>query len=95
MTVATLLEQSRTAHQRSKRERGEINERGSVKTAPRLVQAGALIAEALRWRLEAEALDPNHVDPAWLDDQQANRGQTSDAMVTFLGRYLTPAEARI
>lgn len=59
-----------------------------------LTKAGPEIQEALRLRLEADALDPAHTDPGWREDEQANRGISHDAMVTFLGRYLTPSEAR-
>lgn len=93
--VGRLLEQSRAAHQRSLRARGRIDKHGRIGEAPQLRIAGGLIQEALSRRLEAHALDPDHHDPAWIEDEQANKGQRHEAMVTFLGRYLTPSEARV
>ncbi len=94
MSVADLLEQSRAAHQRSHQFRGQIDATGGMRLRPRRSRAGAEIAEALKLRLRADRLDPTHQDPAWEDDLAANRGQSSDALITFLGRYLTPIEAR-
>lgn len=94
MTVAQLLAASRAAHQRSFQHRGRIGKDGKVSAVPQLQTAGAEIQQALRLRLEADAIDPEHLDPAWLEDQAANKGQSHEQMVTFLGRYLTPVEAR-
>lgn len=52
------------------------------------------IAEALRLRLEAHALDPDHHDPAWADDTRANRGVSHDALVAFFQRYAEPDRRR-
>ena len=94
IAVGALLEQSHAAHQRSLSVRGRIDRHGRISAPPQLRAAGAAVQEALRLRCEAHALDPEHLDPAWIEDQQANRGRTHEAMVTFLGRYLTPREAR-
>lgn len=94
LTVGELLAQSRAAHAQSKHHRGRIDHDGKASTTAQPRQAGAKLQEALRLRLEAEALDPIHLDPAWLEDIAANSGQSSDAMVSFFGRYLTPIEAR-
>lgn len=94
MTVADLLAASRAAHQRSFQHRGRIDAQGRMSQRPGLRKAGRAIEDAVKWRLEAQALDPHHRDPAWLDDQAANKGASSDEMIAFLGRYLTPVEAR-
>lgn len=93
-SVAHLLAQSRAAHARSHQHRGRIDKTGKVGQPPRLYDAGLAMGAALSLRLDAEALDPQHLDPAWMTDAEANKGQSSEAMVAFLGRYLTPVEAR-
>jgi hypothetical protein len=94
-SVADLLAQSRAAHQKSKTLRGRIDARGTVSQRAQLPEAGQAIQQALSARLEAHALDPQQTDAAWQADQRLNQGVTSDALVQFLGRYLTPAEARV
>lgn len=93
--IAHLLAASRAAHQRSFQHRGRIDKTGKVSVPPRLHAAGQDTREALRLRLEAHASDPQHTDPAWLTDTEANKGVSHDAMVVFLGRYLTPVGARL
>lgn len=92
--VADLLAQSRAAHAAYRRSAGRINKEGKVSEAPNLWAAGSQVQQALSLRLEAHVLDPEHVDPVWIADQHANKGASHDAMVAFLGRYLTPVEAR-
>lgn len=92
--VAALLAQSRAAHAQSFQHRGRIDAHGRAQTLPQLQSAGASIQNALSLRLEAHALDPDHLDPAWLEDTAANKGVPSDVFIGFLGRYLTPDEAR-
>lgn len=95
MSVAELLAQSRQAHQRYRLQHaGRIDRHGKVSHATQLQPASFAILEALSLRVDAERLDPQHSDPAWLTDLEANKGQTSEAMIAFLARYLTPAEAR-
>lgn len=43
-----------------------------------------------RYRLQ----NTGRIDPAWRADREANSGVTHDEMLVFLGRYLTPVEAR-
>lgn len=95
MTVRGLLTASRAAHQRSFQHRGRIDKQGRLSKAAELHKAGPAIEEAVKLRLQAHALDPEHLDPAWLDDQAANKGVPSDVMVGFLGRYLAPSISSI
>ncbi len=95
MTVAELLTASRQAHQRYRLQHaGRIDKTGKVAHQPELKPSGEAIQDALRLRLDAHQLDPQHTDPAWLSDTEANKGVDHDAMVEFLGRYLTPVGAR-
>lgn len=91
MSVADLLAQSRAAHGRSFQHRGRIDAHGRLSHQPSLYEAGRAITDALRARVEAQALDPGFHDPAWLDDAAANNGVSHDALVTFFGRYLSPS----
>ncbi|OGT58007.1 MAG: hypothetical protein A3E01_18470 [Gammaproteobacteria bacterium RIFCSPHIGHO2_12_FULL_63_22] len=93
MTVAEMLSMSRAAHLRYRQAAGRINAHGMVSQPTRLTVAGRAVQEALSLRTDAHALDPVHEDPAWLVDEQANRGQTHTQLVEFYCRYLAPAEA--
>lgn len=85
--VATLLATSRQAHTRYR----QIHH--ATKGAD-LRAMGEAIQQALSARVEAHALDPNLSDLAWAEDMAANKGASSEAMLVFLARYLTPVEAR-
>lgn len=87
MSVADLLSQSRTAHDRYRRLSHDTKNRD-------LVGQGEAVRAALLARLEAHQLDPDQADPAWIADQQAMKGQSSSALVIFYGRYLSPSNAQ-
>lgn len=92
--VADLLAQSRAAHAKYRSLAGKVGKDGKVSQAPNLYDAGIAIQDALKARTDAHVLDPQQLDPAWIADQRLNKGVTSDAMLAFLARYLTPVEAR-
>lgn len=85
--VGRLLNASREAHKRKKFSAGTINAKGDVANPPNYPQAEQHMADALRLRLEAHALDPEHTSEAWRVDQLANRGVTHDQLVTFMTKY--------
>lgn len=76
MTVAELLQAARVAHEDYRRNVPHM--RFSVgKGKPEQVGGDAAksveaMREALRLRLEAEAADPNRLDPAWATDLAQN-----------------------
>lgn len=88
-TIAELLAQSRAAHQRFQRASGHNDGRGTI-IQPDDDAALLAIQEALFTREAAEAVDTLHSDSAWADDQAANKGVTSAAMLAFFHDYLTP-----
>lgn len=53
-------------------------------STPDYPAAEAHIAEALRLREQAEALDPAHRDPAWSDDLAANKGEEAEILIAVL-----------
>ena len=73
-SVSALLKRSR-AHHDAKRKLAN-------KTTPNYPKAEAEIVNALDLRLQAHALDPNHLDPEW-----ANDAIPHDELVTFYERY--------
>lgn len=85
MTIAELLAQSRAAHARYR----QIH---SQSKGTNLHAMGATVQEALSTRLDAEALDPERTDPAWVEDQQATRNR-SHRLVEFFAGYLTPRDS--
>lgn len=85
--VADLLQQSRAAHLRKKYVAGRADKQGRISHPPDYPQAESHIAEALRLRLEAEALDPEHTDPAWSTDLSANKGVSSADLIAFFRAY--------
>lgn len=87
-SIAGLLQTSRDAHRRFRESDGFINRDGTLKTAPNYDIAHAEIQAALDARLAAQAADPAHTDPAWAEDQAANRGITSEALTDFYRDYL-------
>lgn len=86
--VADLLERSRTAYQQKRMAPGR-QMRGMVVTPRTYVRSERCIAEALRLRNEAEALDPEHVSPAWLDDQALSAGVSHREWMVLFHQYLT------
>lgn len=93
MPVPELLTAARLAHTRYRQAAGRIDKSGKVSQEPRLTDAGREIQAALTARLEAERLDPQRTDAAWLEDAALMR-TSHDALVDFYGRFLTPPEAR-
>lgn len=88
-SVADLLAQSRAAHQRFQKAAGHNNGRG-VTIAPDDDAAALAVRQALDARQAAEDTDPGHTDPAWADDQAANRGVSSDTLLLFYKNYFEP-----
>lgn len=87
LDVARLLAASREAHLRKKHAAGVISAAGDVASAPNYPLAESHIAEALRLRLEANALDPEHTAPEWQADQLINKGVTDADMIAFFEKY--------
>lgn len=87
MTVGQLLAASRDAHTRKKHAAGTVDQQGTVTSQPNYPVAESHIAEALRLRLEADALDPAHTSPDWDADQRANKGVSHDALIAFFRAY--------
>lgn len=82
MTIADLLAASRSAHMR-------YRQLHATSKGQDLLGMGQAIQEALSARTEAHALNPKQTDPAWLSDQQANKGLTSEALLVFLAKCLS------
>lgn len=87
--VARLLAASREAHLRKKRFAGVVDQGGTVTSAPDYPKAESHIAEALRLRLEANALDPQHTAPEWAADQVINKGITDAQLIEWFRVYPT------
>lgn len=89
MTIAELLQLSREAHLRY---RESISRRvpdgagGTIRVEGDPVVAGAALTEACRLRVEAHALDPDHVDPAWREEPVTH---DHDTLLTFYGDQLS------
>ena len=88
-TIAALLAQSRAAHQRFQQSAGHNNGRGII-TQPDDDAAAFAVSHALDARQAAEDADPGHADPAWAEDQAANRGVSSDVLLAFYKNYFEP-----
>jgi hypothetical protein len=82
MSVADLLLASRAAHNRKRQSTGKTDKHGVISSRPDYQKAEAHIAEALRLRLEAHALDPEHADPEWARDVAPH-----DELVAFYRQY--------
>lgn len=82
--VHALLTQSRAAHTAKKRAAGLTDKHGNVTSHPNYPKAEQHIADALRLRLEAHDLDPDHTAPAWRDDTTPHA-----QLVAFYTEYLT------
>ena len=85
-TIAELLATSRAAHARFQHAAGHNDGRGVIRH-PDDDAAALAIREALTNREAAEAADPGHADPAWADDQAANKGVSSDTLLFFFRDY--------
>lgn len=94
MGVADLLAAARTAHQRYRQAAGRIDKHGKVTRHVQLAVTGDAVREALALRTEADRLDPERSDSAWLEDAAAMQGQVNTEIVTFYVRYLAP-EAKL
>lgn len=84
--VATLLAASRAAHDQYRHLSAASHGRNRLGSA-------AAIRKALLLRADAEALDPQRTDPAWILDAQAMKQRSHDSLVAFYVRYLSPNEA--
>lgn len=90
--VVALLKAAQTAHTRYRAAAGRIDKQGKVSQRPDLRACGTAVKEALIARLEATRLDPLEEDPAWIDDRQVMKGQTSDELIDFYSQYLARAQ---
>lgn len=88
MTVAELLAASRAAHLQKKHAAGRVDKQGVVIAQPNYPKAEGHIAEALRLRREAHALDPDQMDSAWQIDRTLN-GCDSETLMRFFEKYPT------
>lgn len=80
--VGEKLRASRAAHERKRRSTGRNDAGGVLAEAPDYPKAEAHLAEALRLRLEAHDLDPDHTDPEWARDVVSH-----DDLVAFFRSY--------
>lgn len=85
--ISALLSQSRAAHDRKKKAAGLTDKTGAITRHPNYPQAEAEMREALRLRLQAHDLDPDHASPAWHADQIANKGLSHQEMVAWCRTY--------
>lgn len=81
--VADLLKASRAAHEQKRRSTGRTDKQGNIAATPDYARAEGFIAEALRLRLAAHDLDPEHTDPEWAKDVKP----THDELIAFFTRY--------
>ena len=88
-TIDALLAESRAAHQRFQHASGPNDGRGNIEQ-PDDEEAAVAIEAALQARQAAEIADPGHLDPAWADDQAANKGVSSDTLIAFYRDYTAP-----
>ena len=90
MTIAQLLEQSRSAHKVYRANTGRMKE-GRLVNAPKLEAGAAAIQDALKARVKANTQDPDHSDAAWAEDLLTM--QATDAELTaFYAKYLAGME---
>lgn len=87
--ITALLSQSRAAHDRKRTAAGLTDKDGKITSHPNYQQAEAEMREALRLRLEAHDLDPDHASPAWPADQLANKGLTHAQLCDWMREYET------
>lgn len=83
--VNRLLAASRAAHDAKKRKAGVVDRDGRVLSQPNYPQAEQHIVEALRLRLEAHEMDPEHVASGWRDDRS-----TDAQLIAFYVAYSKP-----
>lgn len=89
--VNRLLAESRAAHEAKKRKAGVIDRDGRVVTNPNWPEAEQHIVEALRLRVEAHALDPDHTAPGWSVPIPPAKTATPDAeLIRFYVAYAKP-----
>src|SRR4029077_15366135 len=91
-TVSVLLAKSRRAHQQFQSAAGHNpGNRGDIRH-PDDDSAAPAIRDALAFRTAAEDADPSHTDPAWSEDQAANKGVTSATLIAFYEDYFAPEQ---
>ena len=78
VTPSDLLARSRARH-------AQYRGMASLRNYPALE---ACLSEALTLRQQAQALDPEHADPAWIEDQAAMKGVSSADLCAFYEKYL-------
>lgn len=87
--IAALLAASRAAHARFQTAAGHNDGRGKIRH-PDDDAAAVAIQDARRARIAAEVADSGHTDPAWAIDQAANKGISSDSILSFYHDYFAP-----
>lgn len=92
--VGELLSLARVAHAQYREHAGRIGRDGKVSKNPDPWVCGAAVQRALRYRLDAESLDPQQTDAAWREDEQLMH-TNSAALIAFYCRYLSPPESYI
>jgi hypothetical protein len=93
-TVDDLLRQSRMAHVRYQEAMPRMvpNGHGGVMPKPgNLPAIQPALEEAQRTRLAAQALDPDHQDPAWQSDY--SKGTVHDQLLAFYAAELAKVPA--
>lgn len=89
--VNRLLAASRAAHEAKKRKAGVIDKEGRVIAAPNWPAAEQHIVEALRCRVEAHVLDPEHTASGWSIPIPPATTATPDAdLIKFYVAYAKP-----
>lgn len=91
-TVNRLLQQSREKHTAKKRAAGVVDRDGRVVSAPNYQRGEAEIVEALRLRLEAHELDPEHTAEGWRDDRAFASDEKLIAFYVAYSKPLIPEE---
>ena len=87
--VSDLLAKSREAHTRYRHSAGHVKRDGSVSESPNDRAAREAVVDALEFRKQAEAFDPDHDDGAWSLDLAAMKGQQSAALIKFYQSFFT------
>lgn len=86
--VARLLTAARAMHFQKKHFAGKRAKDGTL-TPPNYPEAERCIFEALTLRQQADALDPDHADPAWRFDLTENKGIPHERLMASYREYLT------
>lgn len=88
--VNRLLLASRAAHDMKKRNAGVIDKSGAVIAPPNYPKAEQHLVDALRLRLDAHDLDPEHTAEGWAADKVADA-----ELIRFYVKYAKPLIAQV